>query len=1380
MTDVGVSIQLANPAFEIRDKLGEGGSGSAFRVCVGDREFTLKVGDAQRRHHLAAEAERLALCVSTRLPSALQLGELPATLRAPDGSTLPRGAPYVLLSYSPGVDLQQRLGDADDALLPAVARDVSEALLDLHTSGFAHGDVKPANIIVEGEGAATRCTLIDLGLSEQASTENASGGTVRYLAPEVTHPELSSDARARDLWALGLVLLELAVPRARTASEPLQALSRCPPHLKPIIAPLLSVRPAARPSADWVFRQFRATAFDAARATAHVHRSYLKARSRQLRRIANGARHRITVEGTPGAWLASAARVLQQLGRLRGNAASEKIEVLASLNEAEQRRWLVDLVGPTGIDFPPIPARSDAALVERLLTLAQKQPPESFTHAAITQNTDPVELPRFDDAELFVRLGADAPEPHVLCSAERRAFERGLPDSALLTLCRALRRRHELPRALALLALSHSKAAQVERAHNQTRLGDLDAAQRSLEELLSCGELEPDVRGNALALLARLWLMRGDQRCADDVLRHAPPSVRVLAAKAAVQLTRGQLDEARQTLERALSFPHDAEDRARIEALLANWAQQSGETDQALSRFRKAAEHAARSSSLLEEATYLAGVSSTATNAGLLGEAIAAAERSELLFRHIGNPEAAARAVLSRASALSIGGGFAEALQAAEDSRQLARQAGDRRCQGFTHLVASDVTSHSEALEHIERAASLLEPLRDDDALRIAARRLRRGALTPDVISSFDELAVENASVDARLDWWEARARQALDQPDAAAAAPIIQRLLALVGSLGSVGARGPAFAFGSQLAATVGDGDSARRLAQAAADAHATLQRGLPPDLELRFGQLQWTAALGPREAVGFSVDQLQDIETLIHGLSERESLKSLLNRVLDALVLWTSVERGLLLLTAPGGKLVPRAARNLARADLHGEQLRLSTTLAEKALDSGECIVAVDAALELPEVHASVHSLKLRSVLAVPLQARGQVIGVAYLDDRMRRGAFGPRELEWVRLVGTLAAVAIADARSQLQLRRAARKARRAEERVTQLLARREAELLVAERELAHSRKRSTRHAYDDIIGQSAPMQKMLELVDRVTDADIPVLVLGESGSGKELVARAIHYNGARSGGPFVGENCSAIPESLLESTLFGHVRGAFTGANRHHAGLFEVAHRGTLFLDEIADMSLGMQAKLLRVLENGEIRRVGSERSTRVDVRVIGATHKDLKQLVEAGRFRQDLYYRLNVITVSLPPLRERRSDIPLLVRHFLKKYARDPHSHISAAALDKLVEYAWPGNVRQLENEVRRALVLADGEVDVRHLSEELCGRAAKPLAQMNLRQRLDALEIELVGAALHKTAGNQTQAAKLLGVSRFGLQKMIRRLGIDIDTKTNDDDHALRS
>jgi transcriptional regulator with GAF, ATPase, and Fis domain len=296
---------------------------------------------------------------------------------------------------------------------------------------------------------------------------------------------------------------------------------------------------------------------------------------------------------------------------------------------------------------------------------------------------------------------------------------------------------------------------------------------------------------------------------------------------------------------------------------------------------------------------------------------------------------------------------------------------------------------------------------------------------------------------------------------------------------------------------------------------------------------------------------------------------------------------------------------------------------------------------------------------------------------------------------------------------------------------------------------------------------MRALLKLVDRVTASEVPVLLIGESGTGKELVARAIHRNGSRANRAFVSENCGSVPETLLESTLFGHVRGAFTGASSTRAGLFDVADGGTLFLGEIGEMPLAMQTKLLRVLQNGEVRPVGGDKVRRVDVRIIGATHRDLEGMVAKGTFREDLWYRLNVVSARVPPLRERPQDIPLLVSRFVEQHSLGKKMKVTRSAMDRLSAFPWPGNVRQLENEIRRAIVLADERIDVGELSEEVArgGPGAAREAGFGLKARVDALEIELVKDALSRTKGNQTRAAEMLGISRFGLQKMMRRLGI---------------
>ncbi|MBX3209875.1 MAG: sigma 54-interacting transcriptional regulator, partial [Labilithrix sp.] len=668
------------------------------------------------------------------------------------------------------------------------------------------------------------------------------------------------------------------------------------------------------------------------------------------------------------------------------------------------------------------------------------------------------------------------------------------------------------------------------------------------------------------------------------------------------------------------------------------------------------------------------------------------------------------------------------------------------------------------ARDEARAAAAELEASTDEDRVRAAARMLVWARDTPPSLAvAVADARAPSLSAAARWEWWGARA----------GATPPSQRVLtelvALLDVPAPLGSRGPALAAGARLSRALGGGEAARRIEAARRVAAATLREGAPVEHRASLGAIAWLDGVADddaRSALGAA--QVGELEAIVRALSSRDRLRPLLEQVVDTMVLWTGVERGLLLLCAPDGALVPRAARNLARQDLAGEQLELSTGLARRAMSEREAICATDAFAQVGDLHASVHALGLRSVLAVPLVARGDVLGVVYLDDRVRRGAFGPGELAWVRLVASQAALAIADARDQTLLRRAVRKAERANARLAAELGAREAELASVRAELA-SAGAETRFRYDEIAGRSEPMRAMLKLVDRVTASEVPVLLAGESGTGKELVARAIHGNGPRGARAFVSENCGSVPETLLESTLFGHVRGAFTGASATRAGLFDVADGGTLFLDEIGEMPLSMQTKLLRVLQNGEVRPVGGERSRTVDVRIIGATHRDLEAMVAAGTFREDLFYRLNVVSIRVPPLRERREDIPLLVSRFVEKYAAGRKVKVTRAAMDRLGTFPWPGNVRQLENEIRRALVLADDRIDAGELSEEIArgGPSAARDAGLGLKARVDALEAQLVRDALQKTSGNQTRAAEVLGVSRFGLQKMMRRLGIKV-------------
>ena len=312
--------------------------------------------------------------------------------------------------------------------------------------------------------------------------------------------------------------------------------------------------------------------------------------------------------------------------------------------------------------------------------------------------------------------------------------------------------------------------------------------------------------------------------------------------------------------------------------------------------------------------------------------------------------------------------------------------------------------------------------------------------------------------------------------------------------------------------------------------------------------------------------------------------------------------------------------------------------------------------------------------------------------------------------------------------------------------------------------------------LIGKSAAISNIKALVDKVKDLDAPVLIAGESGTGKELIARAIHFTGARAGGRFVALNCGAIPDHLLESELFGYARGAFTGALRDKAGLIEEAQDGTFFLDEVGDLSFPLQAKLLRALQEKEIRRLGENRTRAVDARFISATNKSLEKEIGRGRFREDLYYRLRIITIDIPPLRERKDDLLLLLDHFAEKYAREMKKervYFAPRSLDLFLEYGWPGNVRELQNEVQRCLILCGED---RFIREEHLSPKINPRQEMSNGTDCNFFEAKaefvkrFLNQALLRANYNKARTAEEIGLSRQGLFKLIKKHKIEAPSR----------
>jgi DNA-binding NtrC family response regulator len=489
----------------------------------------------------------------------------------------------------------------------------------------------------------------------------------------------------------------------------------------------------------------------------------------------------------------------------------------------------------------------------------------------------------------------------------------------------------------------------------------------------------------------------------------------------------------------------------------------------------------------------------------------------------------------------------------------------------------------------------------------------------------------------------------------------------------------------------------------------------------------------------------RLAAILALNRALAKADDLKGLLTTLLDEAIALFGAERAFLV-TGDGdeSQLAVEVARSLDREAVKSPERKISRTIVAKCLAERAGVFVADAREGDFSAIQSVADLKLRSVLCMPLLVADVCLGCVYLDHRFQSAAFSADDVPWLQAFADQAAIAVRLHRLLDEHRAAAA-----------VLARQvgaQAEELAGLRE--QYRRADLTRPYTEILGEAPALLRALHLLDRVVDGALPVLLHGESGTGKELFARALHAYGPRRRAPWVAVNVAAINANLLESELFGHVRGAFTGADRERKGLLRQADGGTLFLDEVSELSLEVQAKLLRFLADGVVRPLGSESSVRVDVRVVAACNRALPQAVAVGTFREDLMYRLAVVTIEVPPLRDRLSDVPLLVGHFLAEAAasagRAPRQ-LSAACLEALRRRAWPGNVRQLRNEVFRLDALASGPtIDADLLAPE----ARTPIAGDTCN--LQALERRAIEQALQRTQGNKAEAARLLGISRRSL------------------------
>ncbi len=548
-------------------------------------------------------------------------------------------------------------------------------------------------------------------------------------------------------------------------------------------------------------------------------------------------------------------------------------------------------------------------------------------------------------------------------------------------------------------------------------------------------------------------------------------------------------------------------------------------------------------------------------------------------------------------------------------------------------------------------------------------------------------------------------------------------------------------------------------------------------------------TAALYQQDMANQRLQELREENSSLRKLLDinkklttEHDLGNLLGFIMDTAIEITSAERGFLILATTVQEKLFEVARNFEGEDIANPQFEVSHSITEKVVRTGAAILSTDALEdERFDGYRSVSELKLHSVLAVPLKVKKSTIGALYLDNRFEKAVFSEKDKNMLEAFADQAALAIENARligdkerKQEELAQSQRQVAILNDELALLNAklaikveRQEEELSEVKYILHHDRQEwQNKYQYGNIVATSAPMQEIFHILDRVTDKNIPVLIYGESGTGKELIAKAIHFNGPRKEQKFLSENCAALNDSLLETELFGHMKGAFTGAYADKKGLFELADGGSLFLDEIADMSSNMQAALLRVLENNVIRRVGGKDTIPIDVRVISASNKDLKQLVAKGVFREDLLFRLKVVQINLPPLRQRQADIPLLLDHFLREYAQETSSdmrRLDKKAMQMLVNYDWPGNVRELRNVLYNVLSLNDeAELSAAHFHDLLLATADKSDV-FGEEMSIDEYARRFIVAYQGKY--NDSQLSRILGFSRKTLWEKRKKWSI---------------
>jgi len=940
-------------------------------------------------------------------------------------------------------------------------------------------------------------------------------------------------------------------------------------------------------------------------------------------------------------------------------------------------------------------------------------------------------------------------------------------------------------------------------AHCQQRIGEYERAERAVARALGelAGRDGPAQYRRAREISALLEIARGGYDkaaavCEDAISELAPDSPASApfhAASGIAHVYKGEYRRAADKLDTAVNlYERDGEPAGMVTALagLGMARQQTGDHEGALEAYRRALELAKKEGDLRSEATVQMNIATVEQERKRWDDALQSYRRALRLARQTGARSDEVRILGNLGNLLLCLGDAERALPLVERSLIDSKRLGLKIYRAYAHILRGDIFktrgemmsarreylralrtfeslgNHREAAQALLRLGRLYIEMRERsraaDAIAMAADKARR---------------LGNRSFESEAFLLKARWELEWGRPDEAVSSAKEAIELAPEGA-----GKGAAWEIRAVLGAALlkeCKREEALEQLQSAHDAAIEMRDNVPEAYRDTFlSGKAWEELSNNLEAAGnreglIPESRWKKLVEINRRLTAQLGLGKLLELIMDSVLELIEAERGFLILVEDDGLSIP-VARNIDRESIRSPRMKISRSIAEEVTTTGEPLITVDARRDSRlDRFASVQDLKLRSVLCIPLRMKDETIGTLYVDNRFREGAFREEDLALMQAFADQAAIAIENARQSEKLEERSAKIRQLAEELENRLDRQAARMEAMQAELA-GRALSAEGKYPEIIGRSIPMREVYALMERVIASDVPVLIEGESGTGKELVARAIHFNGPRKDKRFLSENCSAIPETLLESELFGYEKGAFTGAAERKIGLLEIADGGTMLLDEIGDMSPGMQAKLLRVIQEGEIRRVGGQETIKVDVRVISATHQKLEELVRTGRFRQDLYWRLNVVKISLPPLRERREDIPALAEHFCKVFSSETgHDvRIGQEAMRILMAYDWPGNVRELENEIRKAAVLGEGDIEPTDLSprilEAVGGRrwhAASHAVSGKLKNALEGFEKEYLARTLRECGGNRAEAARRLGIGRRTLYDKLARYEI---------------